>query len=49
MIITFFLIILTLEYACRIISIYEHFRKEGLLSCDEQEMERLKTIANIND
>lgn len=40
---------LTPRFACGLISIYEHFGKEGLLSCDEQEIERLKTIANIND
>lgn len=40
---------LTPRFACGLISIYEHFGKEGLLSCDEQEMKRLKNIANIND
>lgn len=40
---------LTSRYACGLISIYKHFRKKGLLSCDEHEMERLKNIANINN
>lgn len=40
---------LTPKFACGLISIYQHFGKEGLLSCDEQEMKRLKTIANIKD
>ncbi len=31
MIITIFLIILTLEYTCRIISIYEHFVEKGVV------------------
>ncbi|MBQ4525783.1 MAG: hypothetical protein IJA00_06915, partial [Bacteroidaceae bacterium] len=40
---------LTPRYACGLISIYNHFGKKGLLSCDEHEMERLKNIANINN
>jgi len=40
---------LTPRYACGLISIYKHFGKKGLLSCDEHEMERLKNIANINN
>ena len=40
---------LTPRYACGLISIYKHFVKEGLLNCDEHEVERLKRIANIND
>lgn len=40
---------LTSRYACGLINMYKHFGKEGLLSCDEREMERLKKIANIND
>lgn len=40
---------LTPRYAYGLINIYKHFGKEGLLSCDEHEMERLKKIANIND
>lgn len=32
-----------------LISIYRHFGKKGMVSCDEQEMERLKKIANIKD
>lgn len=31
MIITIFVIILTLEYACRIISIFEHFVEKGIV------------------
>lgn len=37
---------LTPRFACGLISIYEHFGKKGLLSCDEQEMERLKNTAH---
>lgn len=40
---------LTPKYACGLISIYNHFGKKGLLSCDEYEMERLGNIANINN
>ena len=38
---------LTPRYANGLISIYQHFGEKGMLSCDEQEMERLKKIANI--
>lgn len=40
---------LTPEYACGLISIYNHFGKKGLLSCNEHEMERLGKIANMNN
>ncbi|MBQ8362048.1 MAG: hypothetical protein IJX44_08905 [Bacteroidaceae bacterium] len=40
---------LTPRYANGLISIYRHFGKKGMVSCDEQEMERLKKIANIKD
>lgn len=40
---------LTPRYANGLINIYNHFGEKGLLSCDEQEMVRLKNIANIND
>lgn len=40
---------LTPRYANGLISIYQHFGEKGMLSCDEQEMERLKKIANIKD
>ncbi len=40
---------LTPKYANGLISIYRHFGKKGMVSCDEQEMERLKKIANIKD
>ena len=41
--------LLTPIYANGLISIHQHFGEKGMLSCDEQEMERLKNIANIND
>ena len=40
---------LTPGYANGLISIYQHFGEKGMLSCDEQEMERLKKLANIKD
>lgn len=40
---------LTPRYASGLINMYNHFGEKGLLNCDEQEMERLKKIANIKD
>lgn len=40
---------LTPRYASGLINMYNHFGEKGLLNCDEQEMDRLKKIANIKD
>jgi hypothetical protein len=40
---------LTPRYASGLINIYKHLGEKGLLSCDEQEMLRLKKVANFND